>query len=365
MTWLWSRGWIGISTFLWVVGTVSLARAVADGASPYILAIASPSMILVGLVIGIRRPEAKVGQLLAVSGGAFACSIALLPLSPGGRPVADAVLVASHLVAPIAVVALIGALLVFPDGTLRSPRWKWIASSLAILMLDGVGRALAVVGSVFPLFVALADSWFLIGMVLLVAALVSLVLRVRTGTGVVRRQVGWLAYGVASYVAFLLIAERSLGLDQGDPAWVLIDQVFFTAIPLTIWVAVTRYRLYDLDRLVSRTVAYAAVVVVLAATYLGALTAVSSLLPVEDEIGVAVSTLAVVAMFSPVRRRVLAVVDRRFFRTRYQSQEVFDGFARRLRARTVVGTDAIEGDILEILDETLAPRRAGVWIRPS
>lgn len=365
MVWFWSRGWIGVSIVLWVLGTGSLALAIAEGASPYILAIASPSMILVGLVIGVRRPEVKVGQLLAVSGGAFACSIALLPLAPDDRVVGDAVLVASHLVAPIAVVTLVGALLVFPDGRLRSPRWGWVAASLAILLLDGIGRALAVLGSRPSLFVVLTESWFVIGMVLMVAALASLVLRARTGTGVVRRQVGWLAYGVASYVGFLLVAERSLGIDQDDPAWVLIDQIFFSAIPLAIWVAVSRYRLYDLDRLVSRTVAYSAVVLVLAATYLGALAAVSSLLPVEDEIGVAVSTLAVVAMFAPVRRRVLALVDRRFFRTRYQSQEVFDGFARRLRARNVVGTDAIEGDILAVLEETLAPQRAGVWIRPS
>ncbi|MDX1447417.1 MAG: hypothetical protein R3246_00005, partial [Acidimicrobiia bacterium] len=276
-------------------------------------------------------------------------------------------LVFSYLTSPLGIICLIGALLVFPDGQLRSSLWRWAAAGLVVFALDGLGKAMEVVGYDVPVLSQLEALWFPIGMVFTLAALVSLVLRALTGTGVVRRQIGWFASGVAVYVGFLLVASGffDFAVDGSGPYWVAIDQVFFSAIPVSIWIAISRYRLYDLDRLISRTVAYAAVVAVLAATYLAALATVSSVLPVDDEIGVAVSTLAVVAMFAPVRRRVLAAVDRRFFRTRYQAQEVFDGFARRLRARPVVGTEEISEDVIDVLERTLAPERAAVWVRTS
>jgi hypothetical protein len=365
MDWFWNRGWIRISLFLWLGGTATLVAAVVRGASPHILSIALPSLLLVGLAVGIKRQEVKVGQLLAVSGGAFAFMLTALPIDGDVRDSFGLpILVMSSVAYTLAAPALIGALLVFPDGRLLSPRWRWVGGALLVWPLfDGAARVAKLFDWSSRVSASVGDSWFAVGMFFMISALVSLVVRARIGNGMVRRQIGWVAYGVALYIVFLLGAVAFFGFDDERSMFVTVDQVFFTAIPLAIWVAVSRYRLYDLDRLVSRTVAYVAVVAVLAATYLAALALFSSLLPVEDEMGVAVSTLAVVVAFAPVRRRILEVVDRRFFRTRYHAQEVFDSFARRLRLRPIDGT--IEDDLVAVLGQTLSPEKVGVWGRSS
>lgn len=187
----------------------------------------------------------------------------------------------------------------------------------------------------------------------------SLAVRARRATGAVRRQVGWLTYGVGIYVIFLVAVANT----DNTVEFALLDQLFFSAIPLAIWVAITRHGLYDLGRLVSRTVVYIAVVGALVVVYLGAFTILSTWLPVDSDLGVAASTLAAAAAFNPLRRRIQTSVDRRFFRTRYRIQEVFDRFAEGVTERP--DAEAIERDIVDVLTATLAPGTTAVWIRTS
>ena len=134
-------------------------------------------------------------------------------------------------------------------------------------------------------------------------------------------------------------------------------------IPLAIGVAVTRRRLYEIDRIVSRTVTYAIVIGVLALVYAGASSLLTALLPVESTVAVTASTLAVAALFAPVGRWVRGGVDRRFNRTRYVAERELDAFRRRLRDGA--GVEEIEGDLLSTIHRTLGPSVAGVWIRPA
>lgn len=138
-------------------------------------------------------------------------------------------------------------------------------------------------------------------------------------------------------------------------------QLIFSLIPIAIWFAMRRHRLYDIDRFISRTVAYAAVVAILALVYAGAIFVLQNLLPAGDSLAVAASTLIVVAVFNPVRRKALRRVDRFFNRSRYDADRVVEGFAEGLRDET--DTDRIVHGWVEVTTETMEPRAVGVWTR--
>jgi MFS family permease len=364
--------WAILAIALWLVGTAVMTFAVARTDVTWaVVLVNTPSLLIVGLAIGVRRPEVRVGQLLALSGAGFAVAALMIDELVTGLAAAvstttgAAILTAGATIGPLSVSAIALALLLFPDGSLPSPRWR----VLAILLL-GYGFASSAVGLVFsvrrfdrPLaaetlveFTSLFSATVTIGIALMLPVFASLAVRARRATGAVRRQVGWLAYGVGIYVIFLMAVANT----ENTVEFALL---FFSAIPLAIWVAITRHGLYDLGRLVSRTVVYIAVVGALAVVYLGAFTILSTWLPVDSDLGVAASTLAAAAAFNPLRRRIQTVVDRRFFRTRYHTQEVFDGFAERVTGRP--DAEAIEQDIVEVLTATLAPGTTAVWIRTS
>lgn len=365
--------WAILAVALWLIGTAVMMFAVARTDVTWaVVLVNSPSLLIVGLAIGVRRPEVRVGQLLALSGAGFAVAALIIDeLATGLAEVVSTtagafILTASATIGPLSVFAIALALLLFPDGSLPSPRWR----VLAILLL-GYGFAASAVGAVFsvrrfdrPLtaetlveFSSLFSTVVTIGIALMLPVFASLAVRARLATGAVRRQVGWLAYGVGIYVIFLLAVANT----DNTVEFALLDQLFFSAIPLAIWVAITRHGLYDLGRLVSRTVVYIAVVGALAVVYFGAFTILSTWLPVDSDLGVAASTLTAAAAFNPLRRRIQASVDRRFFRTRYHTQEVFDRFAERVTERP--DADAIERDIVDVLTATLAPGTSAVWIR--
>jgi hypothetical protein len=133
-------------------------------------------------------------------------------------------------------------------------------------------------------------------------------------------------------------------------------------VPVSVAVAVLRYRLWDLDRLVSRTVTYALVTALLVIPYLLILPATSQLASGSGSLAVAGATLAVAALFQPLRRRVQGLVDRRFNRRRYDAARTVDGFAARLRDQ--VDLDAVAGELLAVVDQTMQPARASLWLRP-
>jgi hypothetical protein len=192
------------------------------------------------------------------------------------------------------------------------------------------------------------------------AAALCVVLRFRSSGGVERQQLRWVAAGAATAVLgpLLLIPLEAFGvLPTVDSfSWPLL-----LAVPLAIAVAVLRYRLWDLDRLISRTVTYTAVTVLLVVPYLLVVPAASRLAEGSGSLAVAAATLAVAALFQPLRRRVQGLVDRRFNRRRYDAARTVDGFARRLRDQ--VDLDALHGELLGVVDQTMQPTRASLWLR--
>jgi hypothetical protein len=183
------------------------------------------------------------------------------------------------------------------------------------------------------------------------AALVCVVLRFRASRGVERQQLRWVAAGAALAVLSLLPLPG-----RGFPAF--LTGVAVLAVPVSVAVAVLRYRLWDLDRLVSRTVTYVLVTALLAVPYL-------LILPVAARLAEGAGSLAVAAAaaFQPLRRRVQDLVDRRFNRRRYDAARTVAAFAARLRDQ--VDLDALEAELLAVVEQTVAPTRASLWLRPS
>jgi hypothetical protein len=191
----------------------------------------------------------------------------------------------------------------------------------------------------------------------LVAAIISLVLRFRRSRGVERQQLKWFTYAGA----LVLLAPLSNSL-VGNVSYVLV-----LALPVAVGVAVLRYRLYDIDRLINRTLVYGLLTALLAGVYavvvlvLGLLFGGVGRDPPSG--AVAGATLAVAALFQPARRRIQALVDRRFNRRKYNTAKTIDAFAARLRDE--VDLDALAAELLAVVDQTMQPTRASLWLQPS
>jgi hypothetical protein len=336
----------------------------------------------VGLVVTLRRPGNPIGWLFAAAGLAWSLSI---PLEPWVTQ-----LVAEHRPLPLAaqVAAVYGefnwalatvlgvtlpALLV-PDGRLRSRRWRPVAASaVAAAALVLVGNSLAPVrledlqianpfgldGPAGTVAAAMAGTGLLLWAAALVASVACVVLRFRSSRGVERQQLRWVAAGAAAAVAGLLggaaTPQRTL-VSSGLYAMVL-------CIPVGVAVAVLRYRLWDLDRLVSRTVTYALVTGLLVVPYLLIVPAAGRLARGAGDLAVAAATLAAVVAFAPLRRRVQNLVDRRFNRRRYDAARTVEAFAVRLRDQ--VDLDALQTELLAVVDQTMQPLGASLWLRPA
>jgi hypothetical protein len=198
----------------------------------------------------------------------------------------------------------------------------------------------------------------------ILAALVSLIVRFRRATGSERQQLKWFAYGTA--LLLLLPLAGLVGAQLPDPAQSLITAVILSALPVTIGIAVLRYRLYDIDRLVNRTVVYGLLTVLLAGVYVGLVFTLSQLLNPADQrspLAVAASTLVVAALFQPARRRIQGLVDRRFNRRRYDAARTVAAFSARLRDQ--IELDTLSTELLAVVDQTMQPVQASLWLRPT
>jgi hypothetical protein len=203
---------------------------------------------------------------------------------------------------------------------------------------------------------AVAFSGLALHAVSLLAALACVVLRFRAARGVERQQLRWVAAGAAVAVVVLLPRPGGASFSAATPLALL-------CVPVSVAVAVLRYRLWELDRLVSRTVTYAAVTGLLVLPYLVIVPAASRLAHGSGSLAVAAATLAAAALFQPLRRRVQDLVDRRFNRRRYDAARTVEAFSARLREQ--VDLDALSAELREVVDQTVAPTRTSLWLRPT
>jgi hypothetical protein len=264
--------------------------------------------------------------------------------------------------------------LLLPDGRLRSRRWRVVVvASLAGSTLALVGGSLsptpltetpmdnpiALAGVAGTVATVVGNLGSLLHTACLPVALVCVVLRFRASRGVERQQLRWVAAGAAGAVAGLLAGTFL-------PQQTLISGVLYAmvlCVPVAVAVAVLRYRLWDLDRLVSRTVTYAVVTALLVVPYLLIVPTASKLVEGAGSLAVAAATLATAALFQPLRRRVQDLVDRRFNRRRYDAARTLERFAARLRDQ--VDLDALHAELLAVVDHTMQPAAAALWLRPS
>ena len=339
----------------------------------------------VGLVLTVRRPANPIGWLYAAAGLVWTLYIPWDPwvdqLLRSGRPLPPAARLAAlagdSLWAVGITLAITLPLLLLPDGRLRSPRWRPVAiAAIAGTAASVVGWSLAPepmtqtlvpVAKPFPLHgvagtVAETVNWIGWGVLFacVPAAATCVVLRFRTSRGVERQQLRWVVAGaaVAGAAPLVLLPLGLSGLVPED----LFAIPLLLSVPLAIAVAVLRYRLWDLDRLVSRTVTYAAVTALLVIPYLLILPAATGLAGSSGSLAVAALTLAAAAAFAPLRRRVQDLVDRRFNRRRYDAARTVEGFAVRLRDQVDLG--ALHAELLAVVDQTMQPTQASLWLRP-
>jgi hypothetical protein len=267
-------------------------------------------------------------------------------------------------------------LLLLPDGRLLSRRWRpaiWVVLAGVVIGSIGFSTIPGVIEDTDPalhlvnplgirVLGPLPQAMALIGAGLLLvgmaAGVVSVVLRFRRSTGVERQQMRWVALG-----GCLVLLGPLTGFGTGIPGWVgnVGGAIGILGVPACVGVAVLRYRLYDLGRLVSRTVSYVVITALLLGVYLLLVTALAQLLQDRSSLAVAASTLAAAALFQPLRRRVQSVVDRRFNRARYDADRTVEAFTRTLRDE--VDLDAVRSNLVEAVHDTLQPTKAALWLR--
>jgi hypothetical protein len=346
---------------------------------------------VLGLVIATRRPRHPIGWLLMGLG-----VIGSMQLVAGQyATLADAAdlpgrlygLWASSLAQASVVSLIMLLLLLFPTGRVPSPRWRPVAWSLVaglglVLITQALTpRALSdVPGETNPLGVpalepilgpleAVAGALLIFGVV---GALAALVVRLRRSCGRERQQLKWFVYvallGILSIFPFGPLLNGLLPSDHGGILDTLLNPWLLapTALMITVAAAIVRHQLYDIDRVINRTLVYGLLTVLLGVVYLAGVFGLGQLLnPVtgESALAVAASTLAVAALFQPARRRVQAVVDRRFNRRRYDAAKTIEAFSTRLRDQ--LDLDTLSTELLAIVDQTTEPIRVSLWLRPS
>jgi hypothetical protein len=362
-----------------VVPIVDAARGWPSGGIYILYGAISSVFVVVGWLIAERKPSNAVGPLLLAFGALFAW---FLPADlylhlPGRAPAAEyAALWVSILDAPMFIlVALL--LIVFPDGRLPSPRWRWA------LVAGAFGIGSAVIGYAFdadpfPLFPDHASPFGVAGfpgdvliyaayvamLVMLVGAATALMLRWRQGGVVERAQIKW----VVAATLVMLIAEianvATFRADQPNAIANMLASLAIALVPISVGIAILRYRLYEIDRIISRTIAYAVVTGILLSVFAAGILLLQGALSAfiqGQTVAVTASTLAVFALFQPLRRRVQTMVDHRFDRARYDAERTAMAFSARLRSETDMQT--VTTDLARTTSATVAPASLAIWLR--
>jgi hypothetical protein len=342
----------------------------------------------VGVVVARREPRNPIGWMLigvalGVQAGNVGSDYAYLVyiFDHGTVPFGQVgVLLASSWLFSFALLPLI--ILLFPDGR-HGSRWRWPVRIYLVLSALALAGTVSVAVADFSLrvpvnssgepiglhdptganawFVPARQAWVVALVALVIASVVYQVLSYRRASGVRRQQLKWLAAGAVVCVTCGVVAIAS-GSDDSSVIGSLAFAGALSALPICIGVGILKYRLYEIDRLISRTVSYAILTALLVGTFIGLVALTTDLLPFSSSVGVAASTLAAAALFNPLRKRVQRAVDRRFNRTRYDAEATVAAFTARLR--DAVELDAIRSDLLDAVNRAVQPSHASVWMTP-
>ena len=343
----------------------------------------------VGALVASRRPENPVGWLLslwsvAVSASTFTALYAVYALlaRDGTLPAGEASAWITAWILPIVIGLQVSYLLLFPTGRLPGRRWRWLAWLTGVFVVVGVLTSAfstdAYLGALGPIrnplgIEGFTEVWKAVLLVmaplLFGATALSVLVRLRRAVGIERQQLKWFAYAVAIYAAATALNVATLG---DGPRWFeLTGAAIFAAagtlITVSIGIAILRHRLYDIDRIINRTLVYGALTVALALLYFGVVTSTQAIFQgftgeeALPQLAVVGSTLAIAALFNPLRRRIREFIDRRFFRRKYDAAKTLEAFSAKLRNET--NLDSLSDELVGVVRETVQPEHASLWLR--
>ena len=345
----------------------------------------TPTFATLGALIASRRPGNVIAWIFlaaGVLGGVqiFSGQYAKVALAPDGSTLPGGSLAAwfATLAQNSFVIAILFLILLFPDGTLPSRRWRpvawaigtFIAVSMVIVALSpgpfvdfpSASNPFGVEGAMPPGSVLAAGQFAVLACV--VAAILSLLLRFYRSRGEERLQLKWFTYAAAVGLSTpLLLSELAPAAFEvlGRIAWTLA----FLSLPVSAAVAILKYRLYDIDLIINRTLVYAALTAVLVLLYVGSVVSLQyvlrSLAGESSQLVIVASTLAIAALFNPLRRRIQSFIDRRFYRGKYDARKTLEAFGARLRDETDL--ERLSGDLIGLVQETLQPSYVSMWLR--
>lgn len=395
-----SKGWLawGIGIFSFLLGAMSVVLytlntgwiGLLKPTSSFGDASIGIAFPLVGALIASRRPDNAIGWLLVACGlfqgaSAFTNQYAVYALvtNPGVLP--DGTIsnwIETWTWEPGLVITVTFLLLLFPSGHLLSRRWRpvaWLGGIIGFvgpvsLLLTPWKEVQAPVPGENPvgipgserIFEALIFGSFLVGIVVGVLSLISLILRLRRSTGQERRQLEWFVYGGTIFVFWILIGIPF----QNDSIPGFVDNWAQGITPYimaaAIGIAILRYRLYDIDRIINRTLVYLALTASLVATYIGGVLVLQyffSPITHRSDVAIALSTLAVAALFQPARGHIQGLVDRRFYRQKYDAERALAHFGA--AARDEVNLEELTSTLTAVISQTVQPEHLSVWLRAS
>ncbi|CAA9455069.1 MAG: ATP-binding region, ATPase-like [uncultured Rubrobacteraceae bacterium] len=395
----WSLCGLTLSLVACVVAFEALYRVSIAGLF-FLLVFVVPSA-LVGAVVASRQPRNPVGWFLVVSAICWAVNEATgryavygLVIEPGSLPLARLMAWPSTWMWEPAFV-LIGLFLplYFPDGRLLSPRWRpvlWLALLFSVgfgvvfgaldpgeLDKRSPGVAGDVPGVVNPLGIEALQPLDRVTqidiilpvllIVLVLCSVASLVVRFRRSSGEEPQQMKWLTYAAAAYFATLLLV-MSL---PADSAWYQavdsLSTLVLAGLPVAVGIAVLRYRLYDIDIIINRTLVYGSLTVMLVALYFGGIVVLQRVFVLltgqQSTLAVVASTLLIAALFTPFRHRIQSFIDRRFYRRKYDARKTLEAFSTKLKNETDL--EALNNDLVGVVRETMQPAHVSLWLRPD
>jgi hypothetical protein len=388
-----NAGILGVIVVVLMAGFVPLSiLAHRHSLSAVVLVATSLVFALVGVLVARHQPRNALGWLLVGQAGLFTLSTDAdlylrlrYRLGYNDLPLGHLVMLVQPAWLP-AIVLLGFAVLLFPDGRLPSRRWRWIwrAELLfgAVATFGAVALVLAAIIrhrirvesggdlSVFSHPTGVERWWVLATGPLLFLLLFSLlawlatqIVTYRRSTGEHRLQLKWLLSGATIFIVSALIGQ--VLTNTHSEGWQLVSDfagIGNVALPLSMGVAILKFRMYEIDRLISRTLSYAIVTGLLAGVFVAIVTLTTGVLPFSSPVGVAASTLAAASLFNPLRRRVQRLVDRRFNRARYDAEATVAAFTTRLRDAVDLAT--VRSELLQAVDRAVEPAHVSLWIRP-
>ena len=350
-----------------------------------ILVVTLPS---IAWLIASRRPENRIGWMLLAVGFFYALTLFSASYSayglianPGSLPLADVMSWLTVLTWVPAFLLFILLPLFFPDGRLPSRRWQpivWIAgAALAVMVVpDAIAywpyRGPHLIASAVPTPASdtapaiaglLLGVGLILGLVVAAASVAAVIIRFRRSVGAEHQQIKWFASAAVVEIAAIFVVTWVV---LPRPLDILAAIVVAPLIPIAVGIAILRYRLYEIDRIISRTVSYGAVTGILAVVFVGTILFSQTVLAFffsGSSVAVAASTLVVAAIFQPLRRRVQSVVDRRFNRSRYDAERTAAAFGARLRDEVDLAN--LDAEVRQVVVATVAPVTVGLWIRQA